>query len=61
MGGKNARNHISRNKPIERANNVGKSMSQKCANKRFFYSHEYRVQEMGGKKRAKQFLQNLNK
>jgi len=28
-GGKNARNNISRNKPLERAKNVGKKLSQK--------------------------------
>ena len=59
--GENARNNISRNKPIERAKNVGKKLSQKSAKKRFFYSHEYRVQKMGGGKRAKQFFHKLNK
>ena len=49
--GENARNNFSRNKPIQRAKNVGKKLWQKSAKNRFFYSHEYRVQKMGGKTR----------
>jgi len=55
MGGKNAQNNFSRNKPIERAKNVGEKSSQKSAKKLFLYSQEYRDQKMGGKIRAKQF------
>jgi len=51
MGGKNARNNFSRIKPIERAKNVGKKLSQKSAKKLFLYTQEYRVQKMGGKTR----------
>ena len=40
-----------------RAKNVGKKSSQNSAKTRFLYSHEYRDQEMGGKKRVKQFFQ----
>ena len=34
-----------------------KKSSEKSAKKRFLYSHEYRDQKMGGKKRAKQIFQ----
>ena len=37
--------------------NVGKKSSEKSAKNVFLYSHEYRDQKMGGKKRAKQFFQ----
>ena len=36
---------------------LGKKSSQNSAKTRFLYSHEYRDQEMGGKKRVKQFFQ----
>ena len=36
---------------------LGKRSSGKRAKKRFLYSHEYRDQKKGGKKRAKQFFQ----
>ena len=36
---------------------LGKKSSYKSAKKRFLYSHEYCHQNMGGKKRAKQFFQ----
>ena len=58
MGGKNARNNISRNTPIMREKYVGeKNRWKKSAKTRFLYSHEYRDQKMGGKERAKQFFQ----
>jgi len=40
-----------------RAKNVGKKIVAKNFEKKIFYSHEYREQKMGGKERAKQFLQ----
>ena len=40
-----------------RSKNVGKKSSEKSAKNVFLYSHEYRDQKMGGKKRAKQFFQ----
>jgi len=40
-----------------RSKNVGKKTSEKSANNVSIYSHEYRDQKMGGKKRAKQFFQ----
>jgi len=39
------------------AKNVGKKSSEKGGKARFLYSHEYRDQKMGRKKRAKQFFQ----
>jgi len=36
---------------------LGKISFQKSEKTRFLYSHEYRDQEMGGKKRVKQFFQ----
>ena len=36
---------------------MGKISFQKSEKTRFLYSHEYRDQEMGGKKRVKQFFQ----
>ena len=36
---------------------LGKKSSEKSAKNVFLYSHEYRDQKMGGKKRAKQFFQ----
>ena len=38
---------------------LGKKSSEKSAKNVFLYSHEYRDQKMGGKKRAKQFFQKL--
>jgi len=35
----------------------GKKSSERCPKKPFLYPHEYRDQNMGGKKRAKQFFQ----
>jgi len=55
-GEKNARNNFSRNTPIERAKNVGKKSSQKCAKKRF-YIHTNIVTKKWRGKRAKQFFQ----
>ena len=51
MGGKNARNNFSRNKPIERAKNIGENYRKKVRKNVFLYSQEYRVQKMGGKTR----------
>ena len=56
MGGKTARNNFSRNTRIVREKNVGKKIVGKKCEKRFFYSHEYRDQKMGGEKSAKQFF-----
>ena len=56
-GGKNARNNFSRNTRIVRAKNFVKKIVGKKCEKRFLYSHEYRDQKMGVKKRAKQFFQ----
>ena len=36
---------------------LGKKSSEKSAKNVFLYSHEYRDQKMGAKKRAKQFFQ----
>jgi len=55
MKGKNARNHFSRNSPIERAKNVRKKM---VAKKLFLYSHVYRDQKMGGKNARNNFSRN---
>jgi len=57
MGGKNAKNNISRNTPIMREKYVGEKIVGKSAKTRFLYSHEYRDQKMGRKERAKQFFQ----
>ena len=48
--GKNARNNISRNKPIVRAINVGNKLSQKSA-KNVFSIHTTIVPKNGGKTR----------
>ena len=40
-----------------RAKNFGKKIVSKSEKTPFLYSHEYRDQEMGGKKRVKQFSQ----
>jgi len=58
-GGKNARYNFSRNTRIVRAKMLGKRSSGKRAKKRFLYSHEYRDQKRGQKKRVKQFFQKL--
>ena len=49
--GKKARNNFSRKTRIVPARNVGKKIVTKSAKTRFLYSHEYREQKMGGKKR----------
>jgi len=36
---------------------LGKKTSERSEKNVFLYSHEYRYQKMGGKKRAKQFFQ----
>ena len=58
MGGKNARNNFSSNKPIERAKNVVKKIFAKSAKKLFLYSQEIRDQKIGGKKRETIFPEN---
>ena len=55
--GVKARNNFSRNTLIMRAKNFGKKKVSQSEKTRFLYSHEYRDQEMGGKKRVKQFFQ----
>jgi len=37
---------------------LGKKSSQKIAKKRYLYSHEYRVQKMGGKNARNNFSRN---
>jgi len=59
MGVKNARNNSCRNKRILQAKNVGEKIVEKSAKKRFLNSQGYRDKEMVGKKRAKQFFQEL--
>ena len=57
---KNARNKLSRNKPIERTKNVGKKIVAKnCEKKLFLYSHEYRDQKMGGENAQNNFSRNI--
>jgi len=50
MGGKLAK-QIFQKQTNRASKKCWKKLSQKSANKRFFYSHEYRVQEMGEKTR----------
>jgi len=57
MGGENARNNFSRNKPIERPKNVGKKSSKKCE-KNVFYIHTNMVTKKGGKTRETIFPEN---
>ena len=52
MGGKNARNNFSSNKPIEQAKNVVKKIFAKKCEKTFFYIHKNIVtKKLGGKNR----------
>ena len=54
-GEKNAWNNFSIHTSAMK--NVRKKIFEKMRNNVFLYSHEYRDQKMGGKKRAKQFFQ----
>jgi len=51
MRWKNPRNNFSRNNPIVPAKKLWLKIFAKIAKKLFLYSHEYRVQKMGGKTR----------
>ena len=55
MGGKNARNHFSRNTRLVREKNVGEKSSEKSAKNVFLNSHEYRDQKIGGKNARNNF------
>ena len=57
MRGKKREKIFSRNKRISRAKNDAKKSSGKSAKTCFLYTHEYRHQKMGGKKREKKFFQ----
>ena len=57
MGGKNAREKLSKNTPIGYPKIDGKKSSGKSVKIRFLYTHEYCDQKMGGKKREKIFFQ----
>ena len=58
MRAKNSRNNFSRKKRIVRAKNVGEKIVGKKSEKRFFISHEYRDQKMGGKNARNYFSRN---
>jgi len=60
--GKNARNNFSRSTRIVREKYVGGKNRRKEVRKYFFYFHtNIETKKWGGGKRAKQFIQKINK
>ena len=60
MGGKNARNNVSRNTRIVRAKNVGEKIVGKKCEKLFFTCTQISLQNMGGKKRETIYQKHKN-
>ena len=60
MGGKNARNNVTRNTRIVRAKNVGEKIVGKKCEKLFFTCTQISLQNMGGKKRETIYQKHKN-